>query len=535
MFTKKAAPEDEDGLIQVNEEKIMSTADVDVESINERTVGVGSVSDMSELEGNDAALSAKMRLINDAIDEIGFTPYHLKLFFLNGMGYATDSQLTFIESGVRTYVNYQFGKSFPMSAECLNIGLLAGTIFWGFGADLIGRKLAFNTSLFLSALFTIMTGAMGNFATYNIFVLLAGAAAGGNLVLDTCVFLEFLPFKYQFLLTFFALFWGIGQTVAVLITWWGMANYSCEGPTMALCPTSENQGWRYVYYVNGAIVLVMAFLRVFVVRLRETPKFLVVNNRDIEAVAVLQSIASKYNRKCSLTLESLEACGTIVSNENFVANMNLKSLYRITMEHLKVIFSTRKNMRSALLLFSSWFFLGIAYPLYSSFLPQYLASRGNNISASTTSGVYRDNVISNFCSMFGPMIAGALLWFFPILGRRGVLALGGVSTMALLFGYTAVRTHAANVGLSSAVYIAIYIYYGCLYAYSPEVMPSAARATGNAICIALTRIASCITPIIAFYSNTSSTVPIWICGAFVGIIGLEALFFPYEPSKQRVV
>ena len=61
-------------------------------------------------------------------------------------------------------------------------------LVWGFGADLIGRRLAFNLSLLLSAIFTIMTGMMGNMASYCLFVLLSSFAAGGNLVLDTCVF-----------------------------------------------------------------------------------------------------------------------------------------------------------------------------------------------------------------------------------------------------------------------------------------------------------------------------------------------------------
>ncbi|CAK7898107.1 hypothetical protein CAAN1_22S01794 [[Candida] anglica] len=493
----------------------------------------GQYSDMADLQGSDVALAAKIKLINDAIDEIGFTPYHFKLFLLNGMGYATDSQLTAIEAGVREFINYQFKQDFPTSAMCLNLGLLVGTIFWGFGADLIGRKTAFNNSLFLSAVFTVLTGSMNSLATYCIFVLLSAAAAGGNLVLDTCIFLEYLPFKYQWLLTFFALFWGIGQTIAALLTWWGLSNYSCEGP--ANCPSDLNEGWRYVYYINGAIVLVLAIARVVVVRLHETPKFLVSNKRDVEAVQSLQSIAIKYNRKCSLTVEQLQACGEITSNHDYRENSDIKGTIMIVKEHLKTIFSTRKNTRSAILLFSSWFLLGIAYPLYSSFLPAYLASRGANISASTTSGVYRDNVISNVCCIFGPMIAGFLLWAFPILGRRGVLVIGGVSTMAFLFGYTAVRTHAQNVALSSVSYITLYIYYGCLYAYSPEVMPSSARATGNAMAIALTRVASLITPVIAYFSNTSSATPIWICGVFVGLIGLLALFFPYEPSKQRAV
>lgn len=42
--------------------------------------------DMVDLEANDEILHAKMKLINDAIDEIGFTPYHLKLFFFERYG-----------------------------------------------------------------------------------------------------------------------------------------------------------------------------------------------------------------------------------------------------------------------------------------------------------------------------------------------------------------------------------------------------------------------------------------------------------------
>lgn len=43
--------------------------------------------DMAELDQSDVIMQRKMKLINDALDEIGFTWYHFKLFCLNGMGY----------------------------------------------------------------------------------------------------------------------------------------------------------------------------------------------------------------------------------------------------------------------------------------------------------------------------------------------------------------------------------------------------------------------------------------------------------------
>lgn len=42
--------------------------------------------DILSQEHVDPVLNAKMHLVNNAIDEIGFTPYHWKLFFLNGFG-----------------------------------------------------------------------------------------------------------------------------------------------------------------------------------------------------------------------------------------------------------------------------------------------------------------------------------------------------------------------------------------------------------------------------------------------------------------
>jgi hypothetical protein len=47
------------------------------------TLGKG---DILALEHVDPVLNAKMRLVNNAIDEIGFTAYHWNLFFLNGFG-----------------------------------------------------------------------------------------------------------------------------------------------------------------------------------------------------------------------------------------------------------------------------------------------------------------------------------------------------------------------------------------------------------------------------------------------------------------
>lgn len=97
--------------------------------------------------------------------------------------------------------------------------MLIGALFWGMSADIIGRRWAFNISLFISAVATIVSGAAPSWASLGFFTAMVGFGAGGNLILDTTVFLEYLPSNKQWALTFLACWWGIGQAVTGFICW----------------------------------------------------------------------------------------------------------------------------------------------------------------------------------------------------------------------------------------------------------------------------------------------------------------------------
>jgi hypothetical protein len=73
--------------------------------------------------------------------------------------------------------------------------MLIGALFWGMTADIMGRKIAFNVSLVFCSVFAIVAGASPNWEVLGLFVCLSAFGAGGNLVLDTAVFLEYLPSK----------------------------------------------------------------------------------------------------------------------------------------------------------------------------------------------------------------------------------------------------------------------------------------------------------------------------------------------------
>lgn len=363
---------------EMNDEKHVGKEDYGAPQDLERRSSEESIQkgDLLSLEHVDPALNAKMHLVNDTIDEIGFTGYQWKLFFLNGFGYAVDSLILLIQSIIAPYAAAEFHPSFTYGLTvAVYVGMLVGALFWGLSADVIGRKYAFNFSLMISSVFCIVAGASPNWIVLGLFICLAAFGSGGNLVLDTTVFLEYLPSQKQWLLTLLACWWGAGQFVAGLWAWAFLPKFSCPnglGLTTGAnvpCNWHTNPGWRYVWFASGAMVLVMSILRITVIRLRETPKFLIGEGKDAEVVDTMHYIAKRYNRPCSLTLEQLEACGQVAGGVpsgrrgSVTAHASKKFSFKEVWMHLKGLFVTRKLGFSTVLIWFSWTLIGLAYPL----------------------------------------------------------------------------------------------------------------------------------------------------------------------------
>jgi MFS family permease len=145
---------------------------------------------------------------------------------------------------------------------------------------------------------------------------------------------------------------------------------------------------------------------------------------------------------------------------------------------------------------------------------------------------WRNYALTNTSSIPGPMVAG-FLCNTKLLGRKYTMVIGALLTVVFLFAYTQIKTKDQDVAFSCTVSFCLNIYYGTLYAYTPEVLPSAHRGTGNGISVACNRIMGIMSAIIATYADTSTPAPLWICGAlFIGLAGISALF-PFEPYGRR--
>lgn len=137
-----------------------------------------------------------------------------------------DSLIILLQSIIAGQAAKEFNPAYPKALTiAVYVGMFIGALFWGISADVIGRRFAFNTSLFICSIAGIVSGAAPNWISLAFFISLVGFGGGGNLVLDTTVFLEYLPSSKQWVLTWLAAWWGLGSTVAGLVAWPLMCSY----------------------------------------------------------------------------------------------------------------------------------------------------------------------------------------------------------------------------------------------------------------------------------------------------------------------
>lgn len=78
------------------------------------------------------------------------------------------------------------------------------------------------------------------------------------------------------------------------------------------------------------------------------------------------------------------------------------------------------------------------------------------------------------------------------------------------------------------------MYYGTIYAYTPEILPSAHRATGYALCVVLNRVGGIIGVVVGSYANVETTAPLFVCAALFALLIFLALLLPFESRGKRI-
>ncbi|EIT75956.1 synaptic vesicle transporter SV2 [Aspergillus oryzae 3.042] len=480
---------------------------------------------------SDWEITGKAKIINKAIQDIGMGRYQWELYILCGFGWTADNLWLQGVALTLTPLSMEFGvsESYVRFTTCaLFVGLIVGATFWGLASDLIGRRLAFNTTLFLCGVFGLASGGGPNWVGTCALYACLGLGVGGNLPVDAAIFLEFLPTSSAHILSSLAVFWSVGTLIASMLAWAYIPNYSCTDAST--CTRADNMGWRYLVLTLGAITMVFWLCRFCFFKLFESPKFLVAKGRDDEAVAAIHGVAHRNKKKTWLTTEILNEIGGSaettekqnLSSKEIIA----RSLSKFSASQITPLFSSKRLGITTILIWLCWTTIGMGYTLFNAFLPQYLGS------TASTYETYRNYAITSVTGLFGPILA---LYMVDIkyIGRKGTMAISTCVTAVLLFCFTAAKTADTQLVCSALESFTQMIMYGVLYAYTPEVFPAPNRGTGTGIASCLNRIAGLCAPIIGIYASSNPSAPIYASGALLLVSFVAMVLLPIETAGKQ--
>ncbi|KAI0822076.1 MFS general substrate transporter [Trametes gibbosa] len=490
----------------------------------------------------DLVYKAKANVLGDAFQRMGMGKYQWHLFCLTGLGWFSDNLWPIVTGLLLQPTMNEFRYQGAWIKVAQAVGALVGCVFWGVSSDIWGRRWAFNFTLFITGVFAMAAGASPNALVLCALVASWNVGVGGNLPVDSAVFLEFIPPTHQYLLTVLSIWWAFGQLVGSLVAWPLFVNFSCASEDD--CPRSSNQGWRYFLFCMGGLMTLLFFLRFFVFHLYESPKFLMSRGRDSEAVEVVRAIARYNGKESSLTVDVLTRCdelaqqeiesGPIPANDTSAKAALWRTLRMLSGSHVKALFATPKIAFTTALLIVIWALIGLAFPLYTGFIPLFLSTRGADFGDGSIDVTYRNQVILSVVGLPGALIAGWMV-DLPYLGRKGTLATSTIATGVLLFAATTARSSNAFLGWNCAYSVTSNIMYGVLYAISPELFPAKNRGTGSALVASANRILGALAPIVAIYTNLTTSVPIYVAGSCFIVAGLLAFLIPFEPRGKASI
>lgn len=257
----------------------------------------------------------------------------------------------------------------------------------------------------------------------------------------------------------------------------------------------------------------MAALRFFVFHLFESPKFLLSRGRQAEAVAVIHGLAHRNGARTWLTEDVLDAVVDHHHDDDDAEDggmnrgrggqghpsaaapaLSTKGVLKARLQEfsgarLRPLFASRRLGLATALVWFCWATIGMGYPLFNAFLPQYLShhsgSGGGDSSTTSSSSsssqsdptdisaeTYRNYAI---LSIVG--VPGSVLAYFTVdsnsafLGRRGTLSIATLVSAAFLFLFVRYgESGPAQLGFSCVEAFAQNIMYGVLYAFTPEIL-----------------------------------------------------------------
>lgn len=390
--------------------------------------------------------------LDAALSAIGVGAFHVRLLLIFGLVWAADAMQVLAIGFAAPTIAAEFDIPLAQAMHvgtAFFLGMMIGA--WGFGrlADRIGRRKVLLVTVLADGILGLLSAAAPEFSSLLALRFLTGIAVGGTLPVDYAAMAEFLPSNRRGRwLVLLEGFWAVG-TLALAVIGWAAATWGGAA------------GWRWIFAATAIPAFVGIWLRLWV---PETPYFLMRAGQRGAAEQVVNLIA-KVNRRPPVG--GLLDADTPQSSRP--ASLFAGALLRPTM-----------------LILSAWLLIAVAYYGLFVWLPSHLSASG--LGLARAQGFL---VLVALAQLPGYALAayGVEHW-----GRRptlvGFLLAGALGCMI----YVGTGNAAIVLGATLFMSFAMLGAWGALYAFTPELFPTALRASGMGAAGALARLGGLMAP-----------------------------------------
>lgn len=370
---------------------------------------------------------------------------------MSGIGWLFDAMDVILISFLLTPIRSEFRldpTQTGLIASSGFVGMFIGAAVSGRLADRVGRRVVFSSTLVLFSAGALLSALAPSFETLLAARVVAGLGLGGELPVASTLVSEFSPRAQR------------GRMIVLLESFWA---YGTIAAGLIAITVVTSYGWRWAFVVGAVPALYAAYLRT---ALPESPRYLAERGRAAEADAVVRRI-ERAGGGALLVLG--KAIAPVRAARSRVADLFAPAYLRRTV-----------------MLWILWFGITLTYYGIFLYVPTLLVARGLS--------VVRSNeffFLSTIAQVPGYFSAA---WLVERWGRKPTLVayLLGTALTALLFG-------SSGTGTDAFVWAALLSFFnlgawGVVYTYSPELYPTAIRATGAGVAAAVGRVGGIIGP-----------------------------------------
>lgn len=409
--------------------------------------------------------------IDQALEAIGTGPFQRRLLAIFGLVWAADAMQVLAIGFAAPSLAASFGLTIPQAIQAgtaFFVGMLLGA--WGMGrlADRLGRRRVLIVTVLVDAVFGLASVFAHDFTLLLGLRLLTGLGVGGTLPVDYAMMAEFLPptRRGRWLVALEG-FWAVGTILVALAAW-------------AASQLAGDAAWRWLFAATALPALLGFGLRFW---LPESPHYLLHRGDEAGARAVLDRVALRNGRPA--LGQRLQAVAAVRAGMGDLLTGTLR--------------------RRTLMILAAWFLVSTAYYGVFIWLPAKLVTQGYGFVRG-----YGFLVLLALAQLPGYALAALGV---ETIGRRRTLVAFLLASAAGCFLFVATDAPALIATSLLLMSFALLGTWGGLYAYTPELYPTALRATGMGVAGAVARLGGLLAP---------SAVALLVGADFAVAIGLFA-------------